>query len=277
MNNKIQLSGIFSEGYGLVPKLLMKSKEISQSTKLILCYFLSYTGAGITCWPSLANISEDLGMSKSTIIRSLREAKTKGFIEITKNNLGKGKGTFNIYSLFFMKDFFAGSIKDNSKLVAVTPNDNSKKVAGVISDNSKSVAITQNDSMQVSPEYCNININNNINNNNNKKNISDIKSKKLYEEFVYLSDYEYKKLLLRYDKQIIKDYILELNNYIGSKELQKRYKSHYYTILNWLRRAKIKEKEPDKLCPDCGNVLGDDFFCMKCKTFVRREDVKYAK
>ena len=67
--------------------------------------------------------------------------------------------------------------------------------------------------------------------------------KKLYKEFIYLSDNEYKKLIDRFGEQGTKDRISDLNNGIGSKGY--KYDSHYFTILAWDRKHE-KEKKIDE-------------------------------
>lgn len=57
--------------------------------------------------------------------------------------------------------------------------------------------------------------------------------KKKYLDFVFLTDDEHRKLKDKLNSQI-DDYIERLNNYIGSKGA--KYKSHYFTILNWYRK-----------------------------------------
>lgn len=70
--------------------------------------------------------------------------------------------------------------------------------------------------------------------------------KKKYLENVLLTDNEYEKLVEKYGKWTIERKIEDLNNYIGSK--WKKYKSHYFTILERLRREWVKplEKKQEK-------------------------------
>ena len=77
-----------------------------------------------------------------------------------------------------------------------------------------------------------------------KENNKEIKKK--YLENVLLTDNEYEKLVEKYGKWTIERKIEDLNNYIGSK--WKKYKSHYFTILERLRRewAKPLEKKQEK-------------------------------
>ena len=64
-------------------------------------------------------------------------------------------------------------------------------------------------------------------------------NKRLYKEFVKLTDDEHLKLIEQLGQKILDDLIDRLNNYIGSTG--KTYKSHYHTILTWHRKEKPKE------------------------------------
>jgi hypothetical protein len=79
-----------------------------------------------------------------------------------------------------------------------------------------------------------INSINDINNPQSKVKESKVKeSKDKYLDFVYLSKAEHKKLIDQLGEKKTKEYIEKLNAYIGSKG--KKYKSHYFTILNWIK------------------------------------------
>lgn len=71
------------------------------------------------------------------------------------------------------------------------------------------------------------------------------KLKNIYGEFVKLLEDEYQKLITDYGDNVIKQKIIELNDYIGQiglKEADKKYKSHYHTIKNWIRLEGNKGK-----------------------------------
>jgi len=55
-----------------------------------------------------------------------------------------------------------------------------------------------------------------------------------YLEFVFLLEEEHKKLVERLGEEKAAAMIERLDNYIGSRGLQKKYKDHYRTILNWV-------------------------------------------
>lgn len=74
--------------------------------------------------------------------------------------------------------------------------------------------------------------------------------KKVYKEkhfeFVFLTKGEYQKLKDKFGEDT-EERIERLNDYLGSTG--KKYKSHYYTILNWSRRGQPNKQSPPKLQP----------------------------
>ena len=82
---------------------------------------------------------------------------------------------------------------------------------------------------------------------NTDKNVKNDKNeKKVYGEFVRLTEEEHQKLTERLGQALTTDYIERLDNYIGSKG--KKYKSHYHTILSWVRKDEAQRKpEPNRL------------------------------
>ena len=59
-------------------------------------------------------------------------------------------------------------------------------------------------------------------------------SKEKYKDFVFLTKEEHEKLISSLGVKETENKIIALNNYLGSTG--KRYKNHYFTILNWSRR-----------------------------------------
>ena len=130
MSNKIELGGIFSEGYGIVPKKLMKAKDINANTKLILCYLLSYSGSGATAFPQIKDMAENLGLSKRTIIRSIKESQEMGYINKHQENRGDAIGKRNIYELIFMQNFAGDKLARATQSIASDKNDISLVTVG---------------------------------------------------------------------------------------------------------------------------------------------------
>lgn len=67
--------------------------------------------------------------------------------------------------------------------------------------------------------------------------------KKLYKDFVFLSETQHTQLINNYWERW-NEYIRKLNDYahqIWNIKFKNKYKSHYHTILNWLKRDWIKK------------------------------------
>ena len=153
----IQLNGIFSEGYGIVPKLLMKADDISSNTKIVLCYLLSYTGAGVHSYPNMEQIATDLKISRRTVSRCIANAYEAGYIHINKKFLGRGHGTSYEYVLMFMGD--SPFLKDKEKANAKLAHANNARAS--VSNASESVSKKEQLHVtQVPHNKNNININN---------------------------------------------------------------------------------------------------------------------
>ena len=67
----------------------------------------------------------------------------------------------------------------------------------------------------------------------------DIKIK--YSKYVRMTELQYKKLNEGYWEFIIKNYIENLDNYMGSSG--KKYKCHYRTILGWIKKDGTRKKQ----------------------------------
>ncbi len=82
----------------------------------------------------------------------------------------------------------------------------------------------------------------------------DIKDKKLFLNFVYLSEEEYAQLCTKLGKEATDKWIQELNGGIGQHGY--KYVSHYWTIENWARKKAeaIAAKVPPQ---PTGSVLVD--------------------
>jgi|TARA_R100000789_G_scaffold77537_2_gene72856 hypothetical protein len=68
-------------------------------------------------------------------------------------------------------------------------------------------------------------------------------TKNKYFDFVFLSSEEYKKLVDKFGEKDTNEKMENLNNYIGARGFQKKYKSHYHVILTWQNKT---EKDRQK-------------------------------
>jgi len=85
---------------------------------------------------------------------------------------------------------------------------------------------------------------------NGLETVANKEKKKRFMDHVFLSEEEHKRLIEKLGKKRTRDMIERLNNYIGQigvAKASKKYKSHYYTILNWDRKDKpFGGKEQDE-------------------------------
>ena len=95
-----QSEGIMEKGYGFIPKLIMKDKELTIEAKAIYAYLSSYTGAGNTAYPSIGLMCGDLGISEARFYKHRKLLVEKGYVVITKQR-SEGGWDNNIYTLPF--------------------------------------------------------------------------------------------------------------------------------------------------------------------------------
>lgn len=96
--NKLNGQGIFAQGYGIIPKVIMKDKDLSSEAKAIYAYLASYAGTGTTAFPSVSLMCSDLNMSERRFYNHRKDLQLKGYIHIEQKRNDKGWKN-NIYSL----------------------------------------------------------------------------------------------------------------------------------------------------------------------------------
>lgn len=97
MEEKVKLTGIFEEGYGISPKLVMRDKDLSIEAKAIYAYMSSFAGNGNSAFPSIGVACKDLNVSEKRFRKHRDQLIDKGYITIQKNKNDKGKFENNIY------------------------------------------------------------------------------------------------------------------------------------------------------------------------------------
>lgn len=93
-----------SRGYGLAPQLLMMDRSISAVAKALFCYISSIAGSathpdfgGPASWPTRERICADLGISKDTFTKYLRELKDAGYIRVEQKRDKGERFARNVY------------------------------------------------------------------------------------------------------------------------------------------------------------------------------------
>ena len=118
MSDILQVQGINSKGFGVIPKLVMQDKRLTPQAKAIYAYFCSYAGAGRTVFPSRSKIIVDLGISKDSYYKHLNLLKNCGYIRAEQENKN-GKFQRNIFTL--LETLPCPELSDTVKTVVPCP------------------------------------------------------------------------------------------------------------------------------------------------------------
>lgn len=176
-------------------------------------------------WIAQKQIVEETGISKSHVSETIKKLKNKNMITREGKKIG------------IQKDY------DNWKfLKQVTFNRNKKflKEGIEVPDSSNQVPDTRNKKFPIQGDTKEI-----------KETIQKklIQKKNYFSEFVLLTKEEHQKLISSLGKDKTNEMINRLNDYIGQigvAEANKKYVSHYHTILNWVRKD-VKEENKKKI------------------------------
>lgn len=90
-------------GYGMVQTAIMQRTDLSIQSKAIYSLLASMTGSNEFCWPSVALIGEYMNLSKTSIIKYLKELENKTLIEKSKKYPNNALKRNNQYKIFFME------------------------------------------------------------------------------------------------------------------------------------------------------------------------------
>ena len=100
--DKIKLQGIMSEGYGVIPKKVMKDKDLTIEAKAIYAFMASFSGNGNTSYPSVEYITDFLDISRHRFNRHRKLLEEKGYISVSQERKKGSKFTHNVYTLEFI-------------------------------------------------------------------------------------------------------------------------------------------------------------------------------
>lgn len=95
----LQMDGIFAQGYGITPRLVMRFQAISHTAKGLYAYLCSCTGSGRHCFPSVQTIRTDMGYSKKLFYKLRKELIAFGLIEVEVKPTASGNGQKTVYTL----------------------------------------------------------------------------------------------------------------------------------------------------------------------------------
>jgi hypothetical protein len=99
VKDKIEIQGIYSEGYGIIAKKVMRDQELSIGAKALYSYICSFAGAGESAWPGRETICKELGITKNTFAKYLNELKKENYVSVSQRKNEKGIFSYNVYTL----------------------------------------------------------------------------------------------------------------------------------------------------------------------------------
>ena len=179
LENLLIVEGVNAQGYGTIPKLVMKDRRLTPQAKAIYAYFCSYAGCGSTAFPKASQIMYDLNISNKSYYRHFELLTKFGYITVVRMRKEGSKFDNNIYKLnmnpqkTIVENLHHG--EENEKLSTDNNQKKEKDVDNIV-DNSRSVdspswrnSMTQISMTQISTTNIN---NNNINSFNNNNNIN---------------------------------------------------------------------------------------------------------
>jgi len=83
-------------GFTQVPNVLLNNKELSGYAKICYAMLLKYAWDDNFCFPGQDRLAEDMGTSKPTVIKSLKELEKAGYLKQKR----RGQGKSNLYTLY---------------------------------------------------------------------------------------------------------------------------------------------------------------------------------
>lgn len=96
--NFLATSELFKDGYGLIAKKLMRDKTLSIESKAIYGYLASFSGTGMTSFPSRDLMCDELNISINRFTKYRKELIESGYVTIKRERTENGFSK-NIYIL----------------------------------------------------------------------------------------------------------------------------------------------------------------------------------
>lgn len=97
--NVLELDGLLSMGYGIIPKKAMRDARLTPEAKAIYAYLCSFAGSGNTAFPSVDLMCAEIGMSEDRFYRHRKLLVQYGYIAFRQIRGGRGKTGSNVYTI----------------------------------------------------------------------------------------------------------------------------------------------------------------------------------
>lgn len=98
MEDRLNVSQIHSQGYGIISKMAMQDRRLDVTAKAIYAYFNSFAGSGNTCFPSREKICFDLDIGVQRYTKCLKQLVQLGYIQVKQIREGN-RYSHNVYTI----------------------------------------------------------------------------------------------------------------------------------------------------------------------------------
>lgn len=99
LHSKVVSEGIRRAGYGMIPRVVMQSTQLSHKAKAVYAYFCSFAGAGESAFPNRDVILYHLAVSQSTYYKALHELVDSYYIAVRQR---QERGRFAICDYYLL-------------------------------------------------------------------------------------------------------------------------------------------------------------------------------
>lgn len=87
---------VSSGGFTQLPNFIINNKGLSANAKIVYAKLLSYAWHNDRVFPGQERMAEELGTSRPTINKAIRELEGEGYLDIQR----RGQGLTNVYTLY---------------------------------------------------------------------------------------------------------------------------------------------------------------------------------
>ncbi len=158
--NGVKYEGILAKGFGLIPRMLTRDKDLSIEAKAIYAYLAAFAGNNNEAFPSVELICSELNISENRYHKHRKALLEKQYIRIRRERLETGFSK-NHYELVQM-------IPDTVSLQNVGIGNVGIRNVGIQNEGTNSNSLNKN----------------NINSNSNKENITSCKQDSAYSTII---------------------------------------------------------------------------------------------
>lgn len=88
--NGVKYEGILAKGFGLIPRMLTRDKDLSIEAKAIYAYLAAFAGNNNEAFPSVELICAELDISRNRYFKHRKSLLEKGYIRIRRERLESG-------------------------------------------------------------------------------------------------------------------------------------------------------------------------------------------